>query len=241
MIPSPSRQSQRPHPASIVIIEDNDDLAFGIRRSLEGEGYHVAIAPDGPSGLTTVRAMKPDLVLLDIRLPGDMDGYRTLVQIRQSRLDMPVLILTARGEEADKVHGFRLGADDYVVKPFGLSELLARVNALLRRSRSISAEGLDVLTFSDVEVIPSGHVVTKGGKHVPLTPREFALLMVLLKNPGKVMSRLDLLREVWQSEAAVLTRTVDIHIGELRKKLENVPAKPEYIVTIWGTGYRFDP
>lgn len=231
----------RTRKASILIIEDNEDLAFGVRRSLEGEGYSVEIAADGVAGFSAAKRIHPDLILLDLRLPGDMDGYRTLSQMRHAKMEMPVLILTARGEESDKVHGFRLGADDYVVKPFGLSELLARVRALLRRSRATEPDDDEVLRFADVEVNLAARTVTKAGKRVSTTPREFDLLVVFLKRPGKVMSRVSLLREVWEHQAAVLTRTVDIHIGELRKKLEEVPAKPRHFVTIWKTGYRFDP
>ncbi|MDB4917209.1 MAG: response regulator receiver [Gemmatimonadetes bacterium] len=224
----------------ILIIEDNEDLAFGLRRSLEGEGYEVTIAADGAAGLERAHELRPDLLLLDLMLPGGMDGYRTLIHLRNGGLEMPVLILTARGEESDKVHGFRLGADDYVVKPFGLSELLARVKALLRRTRP-SEEPEERFTFGDVIVDPAGRIVTRAGERVSLTPREFDLLLALVRRPGVVWSRVALLRTVWAHQADVLTRTVDIHIGELRRKLEPVPASPRYFVTVWKSGYRFDP
>jgi DNA-binding response OmpR family regulator len=172
-----------------------------------------------------------------------MDGYRTLESIRGAGLQMPVIILTARGEEADKVHGFRVGADDYVTKPFGLSELLARVSAQLRRSRLPGGTGAtsERYSFSDVEITPSARVVTKGGERVALTPREYDLLLALVQRPGVVLSRVTLLREVWGHQADVMTRTVDIHMGELRKKLEDVAAEPRHFMTVWKAGYRFDP
>jgi DNA-binding response OmpR family regulator len=226
----------------ILIVEDNEDLAFGLRRTLEDEGYAVDVAADGLRGSQRARDEKPDLVILDLMLPG-MDGYRTLESIRGAGLQMPVIILTARGEEADKVHGFRVGADDYVTKPFGLSELLARVSAQLRRSRLPGGSGAasERYAFSDVEIIPSARVVTKEGERVALTPREYDLLLALVQRPGVVLSRVTLLREVWGHQADILTRTVDIHVAELRRKLEDVPARPRYFVTVWKAGYRFDP
>ncbi|MEO5814241.1 MAG: response regulator transcription factor [Gemmatimonadaceae bacterium] len=228
--------------ARILIIEDNEDLAFGLRRSLEGEGYHVSIATDGSAGFAHVQTDCPDLVLLDLMLPGGMDGYKTLTNLRNGGFDFPILILTARGEESDKVHGFRLGADDYVVKPFGLSELLARVNALLRRARAMADEAShEEFRFSNVVVDPIGRIVTKDGERVGLTPREFDLLLAMVRHPGVALSRISLLRGVWEHQADVLTRTVDIHIGELRRKLEDVPSKPRHFITVWKAGYRFDP
>ncbi|HET9003513.1 MAG TPA: response regulator transcription factor [Gemmatimonadaceae bacterium] len=226
----------------ILIVEDNEDLAFGLRRTLEDEGYAVDVASDGLRGSQRARDEKPDLVILDLMLPG-MDGYRTLESIRGAGLQMPVIILTARGEEADKVHGFRVGADDYVTKPFGLSELLARVSAQLRRSRLPGGSGAasERYAFSDVEINPSARVVTKGGERVALTPREYDLLLALVQRPGVVLSRVTLLREVWGHQADVMTRTVDIHMGELRKKIEDVPAEPRHFMTVWKAGYRFDP
>ncbi|MFL5560879.1 MAG: response regulator transcription factor [Gemmatimonadaceae bacterium] len=226
----------------ILIVEDNEDLAFGLRRTLEDEGYAVEVASDGLRGSQRARDEKPDLVILDLMLPG-MDGYRTLESIRGAGLQMPVIILTARGEEADKVHGFRVGADDYVTKPFGLSELLARVSAQLRRSRLPGGSGAtsERYSFSDVEITPSARVVTKGGERVALTPREYDLLLALVQRPGVVLSRVTLLREVWGHQADVMTRTVDIHMGELRKKLEDIAAEPRHFMTVWKAGYRFDP
>jgi two-component system response regulator MtrA len=222
----------------ILLIEDNEDLAFGLQRTLEAEGYDVSVAADGPAGVEAVGRIRPELVILDLMLPG-MDGYQVLKAVRQGKHEMPVLILTARGEEADKVVGFRLGADDYVTKPFGLSELLARVNALLRRTRAVNTTA-ERLAFGSVEINLAAHTVTKNGTRVALTPKEFELLITLLRRPGVVVSRPALLREVWGHQADVLTRTVDIHIAELRRKLEDDPASPRHLVTVWKTGYRLD-
>ena len=226
----------------LLIIEDNEDLAFGLRRTFEDEDFQVEWAADGETGLATAIERRPALVILDIMLPGSLDGFRTLKALRSAGLGMPVLILTARGEEADKVHGLRLGADDYVTKPFGLSELIARVEALLRRGGN-AADNLssDGYAFGDVRIDPDGRIVTKSGKRVQLTPREFDLLLALVRQPGVALSRVALLRKVWGHSADVLTRTVDIHIGELRKKLEDSPTQPRHIVTVWKMGYRFDP
>jgi DNA-binding response OmpR family regulator len=234
--PGPERRVRLDVPR-ILLIEDNENLAFGLKRTLEAEGHEVAISADGREGLTQANRWAPALVVLDLMLPG-MDGYEILKRLRQARHGMPVLILTARGEEADKLAGFRLGADDYVTKPFGVAELLARVDALLRRSRPADVERL---SFADVEVDLAAHSVTKGGRRVALTPKEYELLITLLRCPGVVMSRPMLLKTVWGHQADVLTRTVDIHIGELRRKVETNPTEPRHLVTVWKAGYRFDP
>ena len=222
----------------VLIIEDNHDLAFGLRNNLEIEGYAVDVAADGPSGLAAARQNPPDLVVLDLMLPG-MDGYRVLRQLREDGATMPVLILTARGEEADKVLGFRFGADDYVTKPFGVLELLARIEALLRRSRPVAPSSQPAVhRFGDIEVDVSTRIVRRAEREVPLTPMEFDLLVALLRRQGAVVSRLQLLSEVWGHSSAVLTRTVDTHIGELRRKLEADPATPRHILTVRKAGYR---
>jgi two-component system response regulator MtrA len=182
-------------------------------------------------------------VILDLMLPG-LDGYRVLRAMRESGLDMPVLFLTARGEEADKVLGFRLGADDYVVKPCGVLELLARVGALLRRARASESNGAarsPIEAFGTVQVNVASRAVTRGGKPVALTPKELDLLIALLRRRGAVASRLELLQEVWGYQADVMTRTVDMHIAELRRKLEDDPSEPRHILTVWKAGYRLEP
>ncbi|HZO17836.1 MAG TPA: response regulator transcription factor [Gemmatimonadaceae bacterium] len=223
----------------ILIVEDNADLAFGLSTSLEVEGYEVAVANDGPTGLTAARERNPDVIILDLMLPG-LDGYRVLRTLREEGRQMPVLILTARGEEADKVLGFRLGADDYVTKPVGVLELLARVNALLRRVRAPEKKEASNEKFGNVEIIPSSRTVLRNGAQVALTPKEFDLLLALVRRRGAVASRFELLKEVWGHRTAVMTRTVDIHIRELRRKLEDNPAEPRHILTVWKAGYRLE-
>jgi len=227
----------------ILIVEDNPDLAYGLRTGLEIEGYDVQVAEDGETGLERARAWSPDLLMLDLMLPG-MDGYRVLKTLREGGSDIPVLILTARGEEADKVLGFRLGADDYVTKPCGVLELLARVGALLRRSRLAEQKGANAdghEHFGTVEINPASRTVTKEGIPVALSPKEFDLLLALVRRRGAVASRVELLREVWGHRVEVMTRTVDIHIAELRRKLEDDPSQPRHILTVWKAGYRLEP
>ncbi len=224
----------------ILIVEDNADLAYGLRTGLEIEGYEVDVAEDGMGGLTRAQAWLPHLVILDLMLPG-MDGYRVLRTLREHGHEMPVLILTARGEEADKVLGFRLGADDYVTKPFGRLELLARVSALLRRAaRPSQAAVAPAEKFGDVVINTAARTVMRNGSSVSLTPKEFDLLVALVRRRGSVASRHELLREVWEHQAEVQTRTVDIHIAELRRKLEPDPSAPRHILTVWKAGYRLE-
>jgi two-component system alkaline phosphatase synthesis response regulator PhoP len=231
----PSSQAK----ARILVVEDNTDLAFGLRNNLEIEGYEVAVAADGAAGVVRTLEWRPDLVILDLMLP-EMDGFRVLRTIRQRGFDEPVLILTARGEESDKVMGFRQGADDYVTKPFGVLELLARVDVLLRRAaRTRTAPPSPAISrFGDVEVHRASRIVRRGGKDVQLAPMEFELLCALLDARGAVVSRHDLMRQVWGYDATVVSRTVDTHIVELRRKLEADPAHPEHILTARKAGYR---
>ncbi|HXH63609.1 MAG TPA: response regulator transcription factor [Gemmatimonadales bacterium] len=223
----------------ILVVEDNPDLAYGLRNNLEIEGYDVDVVEDGTQGLARARVGGPDLIILDLMLPG-MDGYRVLRALRDEGRRMPVLILTARGEEADKVRGLRLGADDYVTKPFGVLELLARVEALLRRTAPPGDGAGPPERFGVIEVIPASRSVLKSGKPVPLTPKEFDLLLALLHRQGAVATRMELLTEVWGYSAAVLSRTVDTHVAELRRKLESDPAAPKHILTVRKAGYRLE-
>jgi DNA-binding response OmpR family regulator len=225
---------------SILVVEDNADLAFGLRNNLEIEGYRIEVAEDGGKALTRARAMHPDLIILDLTIPV-IDGYRVLRTLRDEGNSTPVLILSARGEEADKVRGFRLGADDYVTKPFSLLELLARVEALIRRTAGAPAipdSGSRLFRFGDVTVDAAQQRVTRRGQEVSLTNLEYKLLVALLERRGQVVSRMDLLRAVWGHRGAVHTRTVDTHIVELRRKLEDDPASPAWILTIRKNGYR---
>jgi len=224
--------------ARILVVEDNPDLAYGLQNNLEIEGHSVVVAEDGPGGLEAARSQAPDLMILDLMLPG-IDGYRVLQTLRGEGVDTPVLILTARGEETDKVLGFRLGADDYVTKPFGVLELLARVEAILRRVRANGEHGPPCLRFADVEVEVAAHRVLKAGEDVALTPKEFDLLLALMRREGAVASRVELMKEVWGHRAAVASRTVDTHVAELRRKLEDEAAEPRHILTVHKAGYRF--
>lgn len=224
--------------ARVLVVEDNADLAFGLRNNLEIEGYEIVVAADGVAGLTRALEWHPQLVILDLMLPG-MDGFRVLRSLRQRGFEEPVLILTARGEETDKVMGFRQGADDYVTKPFGVLELLARVDALLRRATRVAANGKRLVArFGEIEVDRAARTVTRAATEVNLAPREYALLCALLDRNGAVVSRHDLMREVWDYDASVISRTVDTHIVELRRKLETDPARPRHILTVRKAGYR---
>ena len=233
--------AQMETPRLIQIIEDNKSFAIGIRNVLEIEGYRVRVDHEGVAGLAFARSGIPDLVILDLMLP-DMDGYRVLRALRDAGGLMPVLILSARTEEADKILGFRTGADDYVTKPFSLMELLARVGALLRRGKhqidpAWAKDGV-VRVGDDVEINLRQRVVRRGGRPVTLAPKQFDLLVALAARQGEVLSRGDILKEVWGYRHEVVSRTVDTHILELRKKLEADAADPQLIVTVRRTGYR---
>jgi DNA-binding response OmpR family regulator len=230
--------------ARILVVEDNVDLAYGLQNNLEIEGYEVRVAEKGETGLTLVQEWDPELIILDLMLP-DLDGYRVLQHLRKTGVMTPVLILTARGEESDKVLGFRLGADDYVTKPFGVLELLARVEAILRRVRGASGQGGEAeeeeIEFGAIQIDLRSRTVLKDGEEVSLTPKELELLLALIRRQGAVASRLELLQEVWGHRAAVVSRTVDTHISELRRKLEDEPSNPRHILTVHKAGYRFHP
>ena len=225
--------------ARILLIEDNTDLAFGLQRNLEFEGYEVQVVEDGRSGLARAQASEHDLVILDLMLP-EMDGLTLLQRLRTAEVETPVLILTAKDDELDKVRGLRTGADDYLTKPFGVLELIARVEALLRRAGTTGASAPESYAFADVRVDLRSRAVLRAGSRVALAPREFGLLVALLGAGGAAMSRQDLLRGVWGHKSDVATRTIDTHIGELRRKLEPDPAHPRYILTVRKFGYRLD-
>jgi DNA-binding response OmpR family regulator len=222
----------------VLVVEDNRDLAFGLRNNLEIEGYEVEVSHDGSEGLERSAEWRPDLVILDLMLPGT-DGFRVLRALRQRGETVPVLILTARDAESDKVRGLKLGADDYVTKPFGVLELLARVEALLRRGRA-AGPGRMVLRFGDVELDTATRTVRRAGTAVPLAPKEFDLLVALLEGKGAIVTRPELMRQVWGYQTDVLSRTVDTHIAELRRKLERDPARPRHILTVRKAGYRLE-
>ena len=224
----------------ILVVEDNSDLAFGLQRTLEFEGYDVVVAPDSPAGLDHLHAEGIQLVILDLMLPG-MNGFEFLRTIRSDGVHVPVLILTARGDESDVVMGFQSGADDYVTKPFSTLELVARVRALLRRSASDDATTTRAsrLRFGDIEVDTNARTVTRAGEVVQLSPKEFDLLLALARRNGNIASRAELLDEVWRyANTSVMTRTVDIHMAELRRKLEDDPSNPRHLITVRKAGYR---
>lgn len=225
----------------VLVVEDNANLADGLRHNLELEGHTVVIAGDGAEAVRRVRDARPDLVILDLMLPG-LDGYEVLRAIRTGGSRVPVMILSAKSEEADKVRGFRLDADQYVTKPFGLLELLERVRSLLRRSGALHEPDRHApIRFGSVHVDPAARTVHVDGRLVLLTPKAYDLMLALVRRNGAVASRVELLREVWGQPGHVLTRTVDSHVAELRRKLEAEPAHPRHFLTVWKVGYRFQP
>ena len=227
--------------ARVLIVEDEPDLAMGLRVSFEADGHTVSVAHTGSDGYRrAVESPRPDLMILDLMLP-DVDGYEVLRRVRRDGLDTPVILLTARGEETDRVRGFRTGADDYVTKPFGVMELLLRVRAMLRRG--VHHSGADsaaptIDRFGTIEVDLSGRVVRRDGRDVALTLKAFELLVALLHNADRTVTRQELLRNVWGYGADVVSRTIDAHIAELRRKLEVDPANPRHIITVQKVGYR---
>jgi len=224
----------------VLVVEDNANLAFGLTRSLESEGYEVEAAEDGVRGFELARTTNPDLVVLDLMLPG-MDGYTILKKLRAEVKDVPVLILTARGEEADKVFGFRLGADDYVTKPFSVRELVLRVGAILRARRPAPAAAAQPAPqrrryiVGPLELDVDGYHVFVSGAEVHVSTLEMRLLVYLVEHRGRVRSREDLLEDVWGYKPGVSTRTIDTHVKRLRDKLGDAGALVE---TVRGTGYR---
>ncbi len=222
----------------ILIVEDELSLAQAIAYALKREGFLVRIAVDGQEGLRLALTEKPDLVILDLMLP-KLDGWEVCRTLR-AKSAVSILILTARGEEHDKVVGLELGADDYVVKPFSMRELIARVRALLRRAkRSLMPEEPEILQSGNLTLYVAQHRAELDGKELSLTPREFALLKVLMLHKGYVLSREQLLKLAWGGKEFIDPHTVDVHIHWLREKLEPDPKNPHRIVTVRGVGYRF--
>jgi len=222
----------------VLLIEDDASIIAGLELNLSLEGYEVVAVKDGESGLQFFEEGSPDIVLLDLMLPG-VNGLEVLRRMRHRDPEIPVLVLSALGEEADRVLGLQLGADDYISKPFSLSELRARINAALRRKRLASAERV-VEAFGDVQVDLDRHRVIRRGKEVPMTAREFGVLAYFLNNPERVITRETLLKAVWKLEF-VSRRTIDNFIVKLRAKLEPDPDRPRYFLTVRGVGYRFEP
>lgn len=224
----------------ILIVEDAEDLATVLRDRFCREGYGVETLRDGESALGAVQQAHYDLVLLDVMLPG-ISGFDVCRELRNQSQDTAILLLTARSETVDKIVGLKLGADDYVTKPFDMGELVARVEALLRRASHVSKASNGRLEFEDIEVDLPGAEVRRAGVRIDLTAREFLLLRHLIENRGTLQSRDTLLKAVWNYDAGLATRTLDVHIAWLRQKLEAEPSRPKHIVTVRGLGYKFVP
>jgi two-component system alkaline phosphatase synthesis response regulator PhoP len=222
---------------SVLIVEDDEAMAVALRDGFAYEGYDVRLARDGAAGLQLAVEGGADLILLDVMLP-KMSGLDICRRLRQRGSRVPIIMLTARGQEIDKVLGLRLGADDYVTKPFGFLELMARVEAVLRRASGY-VEGAASYRFGDVEVDFKKLEVRKAGSDVSLSRREFDLLKFMIDHRGEALPRERILAAVWGMESGSLTRTVDMHVAKLRKKIEDRPADPVHIVTVHRVGYRF--
>jgi DNA-binding response OmpR family regulator len=225
-------------PAKILVVEDDPAILRGLAMNLEVEGYELLTARDGDEGVRMWKRDRPDMVLLDLMLPR-RSGLEVLRAIRAEDRDIPILILSAKGEEADKVLGLSLGADDYVTKPFGLAELLARIRAGLRRGRQAQSAA-PALAFGDVEIDRASRRVTRKGAEVEMTAKEFDLLLHLISHPGRVHSREQIMQSVWGPDHFGTPRTVDNFVARLRAKLEDDPENPRFFQTVRGVGYRFD-
>jgi two-component system alkaline phosphatase synthesis response regulator PhoP len=225
----------------ILMVDDEKDIVDLVAYNLEKEGYETLKALDGEKALQLVRTKTPDLVVLDLMLPG-IQGLEVCKRIRKDpeTAFIPIIMLTAKGAEIDKIVGLEVGADDYITKPFSVKELLARIKAVLRRSEARRAAGqAEVFEFKGLHIDFKSYVVTVDGKRVDLSPTEFRLLKFLSRNPGRVYSREQILDRVWGDEAFVEPRTVDVHIRRLRSRIEHDESSPDYIVTVRGAGYKF--
>ena len=227
-------------PDNILLVEDEAALRMTLGDRLRAEGYGVDYAATGDEGLDKATCLPFDLVILDVMLPG-LSGLRVCQEIRAAGLITPILMLTAKGQTTDKVAGLKIGADDYVTKPFDMQELIARVEALLRRAPARSAAAAEPLAFGSVRVDVRGTAVTREGQPVSLSAREFQLLRYFLEHPGATLSREQLLTDVWGYSSAMFTRTVDVHVAGLRQKLEPEPRHPRFFITVQGLGYKFRP
>ena len=222
----------------VLIVEDDDSMIAALRDGFEYEGYAVVLARDGAAGLRLAAEAKPDAIILDVMLP-KMSGLDVCREIRREGNTVPVIMLTARGQEIDKVLGLKLGADDYVTKPFGFLELMARVEAVIRRASGRAAR-LDAFEFGAVKADFKRGEVRRNGRLLDLSARELRLLQYFIERRGEVVTRDQLLDAVWDYDTAPLTRTVDMHVAKLRKKIEDRPAQPRFLVTVHGQGYKFN-
>jgi DNA-binding response OmpR family regulator len=223
---------------SVLVVDDEPTITEVVSRYLERAGYDTRVAADGPEALELAGEGRPDLVVLDLMLPG-MDGLEVMRRLREVD-EMSVILLTAKGEASDRVIGLRLGADDYVVKPFSPAELVARVDAVLRRVDS-PAELAEPIAFDDLELDPKARRVTARGEEAQLTVREYELLLHFMRHPGQVFSRDQLMDAVWEYSFYTDTSTVTVHVRRLRAKIEAEPSEPRWLQTVWGVGYRFQP
>jgi two-component system alkaline phosphatase synthesis response regulator PhoP len=224
--------------ARLLLVEDEPGLQLALSDRLTSEGYRVEAAADGPTAITRATSEPFDLIILDVMLPG-RDGFDVARTVRQQGVQTPILMLTARGEVVDRVVGLKLGADDYLTKPFEMIELLARVEALLRRAPAITGASMERFQFGDVLVEARKAEVTKAGVAIDLSAKEFHLLCYFIEHRGATISREELLQQVWGYQSTPSTRTVDVHIAWLRQKLEPNPRVPQYILTVHGLGYKF--
>lgn len=222
---------------TILVIDDDDTLRDTVGLMLENEGFRPILVGDGKTGLQEAFSSSPALILVDLRMPG-MGGIDVCKKLRESGSQVPLIVLSAIGDEIDKVLLLEIGADDYIVKPFGMRELIARIRAVLRRTSPVPSQ---IASFSDVEVDFERRVVTRGGTQIRLTRAEYNLLVAFLKNPDRPLTRDMILNTVWGYESFPNTRTVDAHVVRLRQKLEPEPETPRYFLTIHGVGYRFIP
>ena len=230
--------------ARVLVVEDSHDLAYGLQTNLEIEGYDTALASDGEEALLLFNEFNPDVVILDLMIP-KLNGYGVLQTLRDQGSEVPVLILSAQKEETAKIRGFRLGADDFVTKPFSVLELMARIEALLRRAArrqpdpALAEPEERRVKFGDVDVDLNAQLVYRDGKKIDIAPKVFELLVALMRRRGAVARREELLRDVWGHRQLVSTRTVDLHILELRRAIEADPAHPQHVITVRKSGYRF--
>jgi DNA-binding response OmpR family regulator len=225
----------------VLVIEDEPDMAMGLRDNLSFEGYEVLSASDGERGVLLAERERPSCILLDVMLPG-IDGFEACQRMRKRGVRAPIIMLTARGQEIDKVLGLELGADDYITKPFGLQELLARIRAVLRRAGNQQDSGTpDEIVLSRAQVSFSTGRVIRGRKEASLGHYEAEILKMLLRRPGEVVERKDILKEIWGLENEPLNRSVDNHVVSLRRKIEDDPAHPRHILTVHGFGYKVVP
>lgn len=221
--------------ARILVVDDEPAIVLAVKDELLFEGYEVEAAADGTTALATARAWQPDVLLLDLMLPG-LNGFEVCRRLRPEMPALWVIIFTVRGQEADRITGFEAGADDYVIKPFSLRELVARVKVGLRRRAGSGTQPL--YTFGDIAIDPHAHQITKRGAEVPLTRKEFDILELLARHPGSVITRDDFLDQLWGEEVYITHRVIDTHVAALRKKIEDDPNHPKYVLSVRGIGYK---